>query len=80
MPTDNNVWKQRCTMLNTLAAKIDSGHAPEVLVTGTRGIPSLQFASFAFDRSRATEHNVACTMFFMAAISERAGNGILRVA
>ena len=74
MPQDNEVWKARCKMLNGLAATIDAGNTPPVLAAATHGLPSIQFAEFGFDRSRATEHNVACTMFYMAAIAERAGN------
>ena len=62
-------------MLSGLAAQIEAGKAPATLVTATHSLPSIQFATFGFDRSRATNHNVACAMFFMAAIAERAGNG-----
>ncbi len=75
MPEDNAAWTARCAMLNSLATQIDGGHVPASLAAGTHGVPSIEFATFGFDRSRASEHNVACTMFFMAAIAERNGNG-----
>lgn len=72
MPTDNDTWKARCSALASLN---DLNHPTPQLVALTRGIPGAKFVTFGFDRDAAGQHNVACTLFFLGAIAEQAGNG-----
>lgn len=71
MPTDNDTWKARCSALASLS---DLSHPTPQLVALTRGIPGAKFVTFGFDRDAAGQHNVACTLFFLGAIAEQAGN------
>lgn len=73
MPTDNDTWKARCKSLSSMAG--DLNHLTPSTASLTRGLPGAKFQTFAFDRQAAGQHNVACAMFYMAAIASQAGNG-----
>jgi hypothetical protein len=75
LPKDNDVWKTRCALLASYDNAIQTGAMPPALVSATRGVAGEKFAILATERSQDTQHNVACTMFYLAAISVRAGNG-----
>jgi len=75
LPQNNEVWKTRCNLLASSASAIQNGHPPVVLATATRGVSSHPYYVLAVDRSQADQHYVACTMFYMAAISAKMGNG-----
>ena len=75
LPQNNEVWKTRCNLLAASANAIQNGNPPSVLVAATRGVSSHPYYVLAVDRSQADQHYVACTLFYMAAISARAGNG-----
>jgi len=75
LPQNNEAWKTRCNLLASSANAIQNGNPPSVLVAATRGVVSHPFYVLAVDRSQADQHYVACTLFYMAAISARMGNG-----
>ena len=75
LPQNNDVWKTRCNLLASSASAIQNGNPPSVLVAATRGVASHPYYVLAVDRSQADQHYVACTMFYMAAISAKLGNG-----
>jgi len=75
LPQNNDVWKTRCNLLASSANAIQNGNPPSVLVAATRGVSSHPYYVLAVDRSQADQHYVACTMFYMAAISAKMGNG-----
>ena len=75
LPQNNEAWKTRCNLLAASAGAIENGHPPAILVAATRGVASYPYYVLAVDRSQADQHYVACTLFYMAAISARAGNG-----
>jgi hypothetical protein len=75
IPKDNEVWKMRCNLLASQDQAIQNGTVPAPLVAATRGVPGAKFNTFGFDRSGMNQHYVACTMFYLAAIADRAGNG-----
>jgi len=75
LPVNNDTWKTRCNVLATNAAAIDNGAAPAALVSATRGIKANDFYVLAVNRAEADQHFVACTMYYLAAISARTGNG-----
>lgn len=67
MPTDNDTWKARCSALTSEAS--DLNHLSPAVLSLTRGVQASKFQTFAFDRQAAGQHQVACTLFFMAAIA-----------
>ena len=75
LPENNDTWKTRCNLLATSATAIQNGNPPAVLLAATRGVNSHPFYVLAVDRAQADQHYVACTLFYMAAMSARAGNG-----
>ena len=76
LPVNNNVWKDRCNLLAASAGSIQSSTPPAALVAITRGVPARGFLVLGVDRAQAGQHYVACTMYYLAAIAERAGNGV----
>jgi hypothetical protein len=72
MPTDNDTWKARC---NALASVSDITHPTPQIVALTRGVAGSKFRTFGFDRDAAGQHKVACTLFFLGAVADQAGNG-----
>jgi hypothetical protein len=75
LPVDNGVWRDRCNLLSSQANATLSGATPAPLVNATRGISAGKFHAMAVNRAQAGDHYVACTMYSLAAISARAGNG-----
>jgi len=75
LPQNNEAWKTRCNLLAASASAIENGNPPAVLLRATRGLSSHPFYVLAVDRAQADQHYVACTLFYMAAIAARAGNG-----
>jgi hypothetical protein len=75
LPTDSNAWKSRCNLLQANSAKIVDGTAPATLVSATRGVPGYDYFVLAVNRAQAGQHYAACTMYYLAAIAEHAGNG-----
>ncbi len=75
MPVDNLAWKGRCIRLNAMKGAIEAPVLDPALAQSAQGVTSEKFMTMGFDRARAKEHYVACTMFYMAAIAQRAGNG-----
>jgi hypothetical protein len=75
LPQNNEAWKSRCNLLASSASAIQSGKPPAVLVAATHGVNSHPFYVLAVDRAQADQHYVACTLYYMAAISAYAGNG-----
>jgi len=75
LPANSDVWKDRCNLLASSSNAIQSGTTPAELVAATRGVTSRGFLVLAINRAQAGQHYVACTMYYLAAISERAGNG-----
>jgi len=74
LPVDSSVWRARCALLSSHAADIQAGKIPPALVAATRGLPGPDFYTMAVNRSQDDDHYVACTFYYAAAISERAGN------
>ena len=70
MPRDNDAWKSRCAVLASQTA--DLNHLSPAVAELTRGVPGSKFQTFGFDRQAAGEHNVACTLFYLAAIANQA--------
>ncbi len=75
LPVDNPVWKTRCNLLAASAADINKGATPASLVAATRGVGGAKFLSLAAEASNDGNHTVACTLFYLSAIADRAGNG-----
>ena len=75
LPTDNPVWKSRCNLLAASAADISKGSTPAALVAATRGVSGQKFLLLAAESANSGNHNVACTLFYLSAIADRAGNG-----
>lgn len=75
LPSDNAVWKTRCGVLTSAAPSIEKGATPAALVTATRGVAGAKFFRLAVDRSQEGQHQVACALFYLAAVADRAGNG-----
>jgi hypothetical protein len=75
MPTDNDMWKARCTTLSGSAGAIDHGSAPPELLQTTKGIPGDKFAAVAHERAGAGQHYIACTLYYTAAMAYHMGNG-----
>jgi hypothetical protein len=75
LPTDSQPWKDRCNLLASASAAIGSGHVPPMLNRVTRGVPSHGFLVLAVDRAQQGQHYVACTLYYLAAVADRAGNG-----
>ena len=75
LPQNNEAWKTRCNLLASSASAIENGNPPAALVAATRGVNSHPYYVLAVDRSQADQHYVACTLYYMAAISARLGNG-----
>ena len=75
LPQNNEAWKSRCNLLAASATAIQNGNPPAALLAATRGVNSHPFYVLAVDRAQADQHYVACTLFYMAAMSARAGNG-----
>ena len=75
LPMNNDAGKARCNVLAAAQKAIDAGIVPGPLVAATRGVPGRDFFVLAVDRAQAKQHYVACTMYFLAAIADRAGNG-----
>ena len=75
LPRNNEAWKTRCNLLAASATALQNGNPPAVLVASTRGVSSHPFYVLAVKRAQADQHYVACTLYYMAAISARAGNG-----
>lgn len=73
-PKDNNVYKMRCDLLAGQDSAIQSGSIPAVLAGASKGIPAAQIVTFAVDREKDGDHQVACVLFYMAAIASRAAN------
>src|SRR5579875_2255224 len=73
MPSDNDTWKARCSTLAAQAA--DLNHLSPSVSALTRGVAGSKFQTFAFDRQAAGQHQVACTLFFLAAIANQTGSG-----
>jgi hypothetical protein len=74
-PTDNDMWKSRCTALAASSKAIDQGAAPPALLQTTKGIEGAKFAAVAYERGNSGQHYVACTLYYTAAIAEYQGNG-----
>jgi hypothetical protein len=74
-PTDSDVWKSRCLVLNAAADSIAKGFPSPQLLATTQGIPGAKFFAVAHERSLAGQHYIACTLYYTAAIAERQGNG-----
>ena len=72
MPSDNDTWKARCSVLAAQAA--DLSHITPSVEALTRGVAGSKFQTFGFDREAAGQHQVACTMFYLAAIANQAGH------
>lgn len=72
MPADNDTWKARCSVLAAQAA--DLNHITPSVAALTKGVSGSKFQTFGFDRQAAGQHQVACTMFYLAAIANQAGN------
>jgi len=75
LPIDTQVWKDRCNLLAASSSAIQTGATPAPLLAATRGVPARGFFILAVNRAQAGDHYVACTMYYLAAISERQGNG-----
>jgi len=75
LPNDNEAWKSRCNLLTSQSAIIQSGNLPAPLISATHGVPADDFFVLAVNRAQAGQHSTACTMYFLAAIAERVGNG-----
>jgi len=75
LPEDSQVWKDRCNLLAASSAAIQNGSTPASLLAATRGVTTRGFFVLAVNRAQAGDHYVACTMYYLAAIAERSGNG-----
>jgi len=75
LPVNSEVWKERCNLLASSSAAIQNGKMPAELAAATRGVTARGFIVLAVNRAQAGQHYVACTMYYLAAISERAGKG-----
>ena len=75
LPVNNDTWKTRCSVLASAAPAIVNGSTPSALVSATRGVAGRPFYVLAVNRAEAEQHYVACTMYYLAAISARTGNG-----
>jgi hypothetical protein len=75
LPTDSMVWKARCDFLSKLDSQLQTGTVPPMLVAATRGVAGQSYTTFGWDRLRDGDPNVACTLFYMALIADRSGNG-----
>jgi hypothetical protein len=69
------VWKDRCNLLANYSTQIQNGQISPALASMTRGVPARGYLVLAVDRAQAKQHYVACTMYYLAAIAERQGNG-----
>ncbi len=78
LPVNDVAWKDRCELLAASANSIQSATPPAALVSLTHGVPAHGFFVLAVDRAQAGQHFVACTMYFLAALADRAGNGGMR--
>jgi hypothetical protein len=74
-PTDNDLWKSRCSALAASAKAIDDGSAPPALLETTKGVAGAKFAAVAQERGDAGQHYIACTLYYTAAIAEYQGSG-----
>jgi hypothetical protein len=75
LPVNDQVWKDRCNLLAASSNSIQTGKLSEMFLTATRGVPSRGFLVLAVNRAQAGQHYVACTMYYLAAVAARAGNG-----
>jgi hypothetical protein len=75
LPQNNDTWKTRCNLLAASASAIQNGNAPSVLSAATRGVASRPYYVLAVNRAENDQHFVACTLYYMAAIAARQGNG-----
>jgi hypothetical protein len=75
MPSDNDMWKARCTALSASASAIDHASAPPELLQTTRGISGDKFSAVAHERAGAGQHYIACTLYYTAAMAYHMGNG-----
>ena len=69
------VWKDRCNLLASFSTQIQNGQISPSLAAMTRGVPARGYFVLAVDRAQAKQHYVACTMYYLAAIADREGNG-----
>jgi len=75
LPNDNEAWKSRCNLLTAQSTAIQNGATPALLIAATRGVPANDFFVLAVNRAQAGQHFTACTMYFLAAVAARSGNG-----
>jgi hypothetical protein len=75
LPTDSQPWKDRCNLMSSEAAAIRTGRVPTMFTSATRGVPSHSFLVLAVNRAQNGQHYLACTLYYMAAVADRAGNG-----
>ena len=75
LPQNNDAWKTRCNLLAASASAIQNGNTPSILSAATRGVASRPYYVLAVNRAENDQHYVACTLFYMASISARQGNG-----
>jgi hypothetical protein len=75
LPTNSGVWKDRCNLLASNSGAIQNGQIPPALAAMTHGVAARGYFVLAVDRAQAKQHYVACTMYYLAAIAERQGNG-----
>ena len=74
LPGDSEAYKARCALLASQSNAVLSGTTPAALVSATRSIRGDKFYALAVNRSQAGYHYIACTLYSLAAIAERAGN------
>lgn len=70
MPTDNDAWKARCLLLQSVENPQGTARVPYWVAAATHGLPGPQFTEFGWDRDRAGQHYVACTFFYLGAIAD----------
>ena len=78
LPVNDLAWKDRCELLAASANAIQSATPPAALASLMHGVPARGFFVLAVDRAQAGQHFVACTMYYLAALADRAGNGGMR--
>ncbi len=72
---DSPTWTRTCSQLSAMSKDIDNGHADIAIVRALSSVSGTTLASVAHERSAAGQHQVACALYYSAAIAEHA-NGL----
>jgi hypothetical protein len=75
LPTDSTTYANRCAQFAGNSGQIEAGNIAPKFISVTRGVPSHSFFVLAVDRAQHGQHDVACVMYYMAAIADSRGNG-----